>query len=137
MRTYRVDHFANQEKQNAVFAVLFEYRKVCYEISKKQWRLFFGSEKMDKMADLQYLESPISERYKRNCAYQAHSQLQSYFSNRQNDFVSMVHASSLDKETKIKLFCISLSFSSPIFEKAFMASLDSSRKLLSFSKISG
>jgi putative transposase len=106
LRTYQLTHFANKDKQSQVFGVLHEYRKVCCVIAKQQWRLFFGSEKLDKMADLSYVNSIISERYKRNCAYQVDSQLQSFISNRQNDFTVLVHNSSLSKEVQIKLFQI-------------------------------
>ena len=106
LRTYKLSHFANKEKRKDVFDVLREYRNTCVEISKKQWRLFFNSEKLNKMSDLRYVNSGLSERYKRCCAYQVDGQLQSFISNRQNDFVSMVYKSSLNEETRIKLLQI-------------------------------
>jgi putative transposase len=106
LRTYKLSHFANENKQKMVLDVLREYRKTCTEISKQQWRLLFNSEKLNKMADLRYVNSILSERYKRNCAYQVDSTLQSYISNRQNDFVSMVYNSSINEENRIKLFQI-------------------------------
>ena len=106
IRTYKLTHFANSIKQQQVFLIVREYRKACKIIAKKQWRLFFGSEKFNKMDNLHYVNSSLSERYKRNCAYQVDVQLQSFISNRQNDFVEMVHSSSLDKEIKKYLFQI-------------------------------
>jgi putative transposase len=106
LRTYKLSHFANENKQKMVLDVLRQYRFTCMEISKQQWRLLFNSEKLNKMADLRYVNSILSERYKRNCAYQVDGQLQGYISNRQNDFVSMVYNSSIDEETRIKLFQI-------------------------------
>jgi putative transposase len=58
------------------------------------------------MADLRYVVSKLSERYKRNCAYQVDGSLQSYISNRQNDFTAMVYASSINNETRVQLFKI-------------------------------
>ncbi len=101
-----MDHYCTHEKRDKVFAVVKEYRVACRSIAKNQWRLFFNGEKFNKMGDLFFIKSPLSERYKRNCCYQVVGSLESYISNRQNDFVSMVYNSGLDEETRIKLLQI-------------------------------
>ena len=106
LRTYKLTHFANENKQRQVFDVLYEYRKACTQIAKVQWRLIFNGEKLNKMADLRYVNSIISERYKRNCAYQVDGSLQSFISNRQNDFSRKVMKSTIEGDLQKALLQI-------------------------------
>ena len=106
IRTYKLKHSANQNKQDKVVCVLKEYRKVCHVISKKQWRNLFSGGQLSKMDNLDYVKSDLSERYKRNCAYQVDSSLQSFLSNLQNRFKDFVYHSSINEETRIVLFRI-------------------------------
>lgn len=106
LRTYKLTHFANENKQKQVFDVLREYRKTCTQIAKVQWRLIFNGEKLNKMADLRYVNSIISERYKRNCAYQVDGQLQSFISMKQNDFSIKVMKSTIEGDLKKALLQI-------------------------------
>ncbi len=105
-RTYKLSHFANENKQKKVFDVLHEYRKTCHQISNKQWRLIFNGEKLNKMSDLHYVNSKLSERYKKNCAYQVDGQLQGFISNKQNDFSKKVMKSTISGDLQKALLQI-------------------------------
>ena len=106
IRTYQLSHFSNDKKIESVFSVLSEYRNSASSISSEQWKLFYDGKQLNKMADLFYIKSKLSERYKRNCAYQVDSSLKSFISNRQNEFVQKVYKSSLDDETQAAMLRI-------------------------------
>ena len=78
-----------------------------------QWRLFFekGNGRFSRKIDIDVILCPLSERYKRNSCYQVVGMLDSFIANRQNDFIQMVHRSSIDdnKELKKQLFRINKS----------------------------
>jgi len=106
IRTYKLEHHINLAKQIKLFDVLKEYRIASKRISNFQWRLFFQEGKVDKEVDIKNITSKLSERFKRNSCYQVVSILDSYISNRQNEFVEMVYNSSIKEETRIHLFQI-------------------------------
>ena len=112
VRTYKVTAFPSKKKENQILDVLAEYRFCCTNISRRQWRLFYYGEKMNKMEDLWYLKPPLSERYKRNCAYQVDGQIKSYISNRQNEFTEKVYHSSIEEEQRKTLLLINSGTSS-------------------------
>ncbi len=106
VRTYKVTHFATHVKLAKVAKVLAEYRMCCTDIARRQWRLFLYGEKLCKNEELWYIYSRLSERYKRNCAFQVDGQIKSYLSNRQNEFKEKVYNSSIGEELRKKLFQI-------------------------------
>lgn len=98
IRTYKLTHCANKGKYFKVHAVLKQYRICCTKIATRQWRLFYYGIRFTKDEDLWYVENPLSERYKRNCAYQVDASLKSFISNRKNEFERKVCKSSIDEE---------------------------------------
>src|SRR3972149_4697525 len=107
VRTYRVNHNANINKQDKITAVVKEYRKTAQSISSVQWQRFYREGKpFNKNLDIKCIKSLLSERYKQTCQYQVVSILNSFISNRKNDFVKVVLRSSLPEQTKIDLLTI-------------------------------
>jgi putative transposase len=105
-RTYMLKHQANKGKLLTAIETIKAYRRTAKAIAAYQWRLFFADGRFNKNADIKHLLSCLSERYKQTCQYQVVGTLESFISNRQNDFVIIVHKSSLPDELKHKLFII-------------------------------
>jgi len=106
IRTYKLKHDINREKQDKILAIMREYRIVSRRIANLQWRLVFETGNLNKMAKIKDIPSALSERYKRNSCYQVVSMLKSFISNRQNDFVKTIYGSGLDEKTRIELLRI-------------------------------
>ena len=107
VRTYRVNHNANIGKQDKITAVIKEYRKTAQSISSAQWQRFYKEGKsFNKYFDIKHIQTSLSERYKQTCQYQVVSILNSFISNRKNDFTRMVYRSHLPEQIKIDLFTI-------------------------------
>ena len=107
IRTYRLDHNANIGKQAKIIAVIKEYRKTAQSISSVQWQRFYKEGKsFNKNLDIKDIQTLLSERYKQTCQYQTVSILNSFISNRQNDFKGIVYHSRLPEQIKIDLFTI-------------------------------
>ncbi|WP_029523614.1 RNA-guided endonuclease TnpB family protein [Persephonella sp. KM09-Lau-8] len=106
IRAYKHKHSINKGKIQTIKQILAEYRKTAKKIAKKQWNIFFKEGSFNKNADIKDIPSNLSERYKQTCQYQVVSVLNSYISNRQNDFVEIVKSSSLDEDTKFILLTI-------------------------------
>ncbi|RUM49796.1 MAG: transposase [Hydrogenothermus sp.] len=109
IRAYKHKHDANKGKIETVKQILKEYRKTAQDISKLQWQIFFKEGKFNKNQNIKHISSKLSERYKQTCQYQVVSILNSYISNRQNDFVEIVYNSNLDENTKFILLTINKS----------------------------
>jgi putative transposase len=109
IRAYKHKHSVNKGKIETVKQIIKEYRKTAEDISKLQWKLFFKEGSFNKNYKIKHIPSKLSERYKQTCQYQVVSVLNSYISNRQNDFVKTVYRSSLDEDTKFILFVINKS----------------------------
>jgi len=106
---YKYKHFGNKGKKDKILQVLKEYRKTAKYIAKIQWNLFFKQGSFNEYNEVKNIKSKLSERYKQTCQSQVVSILESYISNRQNDFVYIVYNSNLDNDTKFILFYINKS----------------------------
>lgn len=105
-RTYPLRHAINIGKQEKIMQVVKVYRELAQKLAALQWKRFFQSGSFDKNEDIKAVKTQLSERYKQTCQYQVVPVLNSFISNRQNDFVSIVYRSSLNDDTKRKLFLI-------------------------------
>ncbi|MEK7485548.1 MAG: hypothetical protein AABZ60_14580, partial [Planctomycetota bacterium] len=103
IRTYPLKHFIHKSKQAKIRALLLEYRLLAQSIAQSQWKLFFQLGAFNKDADIKHLKTPLSERYKQTCQYQVVSTLNSFISNRANDFIPLVLNSSLNSAEKRSL----------------------------------
>ena len=107
LRTYQFQHGINKGKQGKIRSVIKAYRLTAQSIACRQWRLFFENKSgFDKDLDIKYILSSLSGRYKQTCQYQVIGILNSFISNRQNDFVQTVYRSNLNDIIKQKLFYI-------------------------------
>lgn len=106
IRTYPLQHSINKGKQEKIMAVAREYRKVAVKLAALQWQQFYRHGDFDKNLDIKVVETALSERYKQTCQYQVIGVLESFISNRQNEFVRMVWRSALAEKTKHQLFYI-------------------------------
>jgi putative transposase len=107
LRTYRLKHGANKGKVDKVMAVFPDYRRLAKQIARVQWNLFFTTGAFDRnLAPLSGIGSPLSERYKQTCQYQVVGMLESFTSNLSNHIRDMISGSSLDEETRLKLFFV-------------------------------
>ncbi|MGI5823224.1 MAG: RNA-guided endonuclease InsQ/TnpB family protein [Dethiobacteria bacterium] len=105
-RTYRLKHWANRGKQTKILAVFKEYRLTAKRIADHQWYLFFSENGFNKNHQVKDITSALSERYKQVCQYQVVGMLESYISNRKNDFINHVYNSSLTGQAKLELLYI-------------------------------
>jgi len=106
LRTYELKTEINKGKKEKILSVLREYRKTASVIGKKQWELFYKEGAFNKNYGVKEISSVLSERYKQVIQYQVLSILDSFISNRQNDFIRIVTRSNLSEEKKVKLFYI-------------------------------
>ena len=106
IKTYKLKLKANKDKLQKIREITNEYRKTAKTILNIQLKLFFTKQKLNKNHKLSQIDTKLSARYLQTLQYQIVSMLDSYFSNRQNDFKDIVLHSNLDKETKIKLLYI-------------------------------
>jgi len=106
LRTYELKNCMNKGKKEKILSVMEEYRKTASLISKKQWELFYKEGAFNKNHPVKEIPSALSERYKQVIAYQVISILDSFISNRQNDFIRIVTRSSISEEQRIKLLYI-------------------------------
>ena len=109
IRAYKHKHSINKGKIETIKEILYEYRKTAGYIAKIQWEIFFKEGKFNKNHKIKDIPSKLSQRYKQTCQYQVVSVLNSYISNRQNDFTRIVYRSDLDEDTKFILFVINKS----------------------------
>jgi len=109
IRAYKHKPNINKGKIQTIKQILIEYRKTAKYIAKRQWNIFFKEGSFNKNFEVKNIPSNLSERYKQTCQYQVVSILNSYISNRQNDFVEIVYTSNLDEDTKFILFTINKS----------------------------
>lgn len=98
---------ANRDKLDRVFWIYSEYRRVAGILLRGHLRYFFENGTLHR-SNLIYkpVETFLSERYKDVIDRQVRGMLQSYVSNRKNDFRKRVAKSSLSKEEKIMLYKI-------------------------------
>jgi hypothetical protein len=106
LRTYELRHSANAGKVQEVVGVFTSYRNLAARVAAEQWGLFQKQGTFDKNRDIKHVPSMLSARYKQTCQYQVVGIVESFTSNRQNDFVSVVRESSLDEAVKHKRFIV-------------------------------
>ena len=106
IKTYKLSLQANKTKLQKIKEIAKEYRRVAKIILNIQLKLLFIKGKPNKNHKLPQIETKLSARYLQTLQYQIVSMLESYLSNRQNDFKDIVIHSNLDEETKIKLLYI-------------------------------
>ena len=106
LRTYKLKHSINQEKQKKILAILKEYRNTSVEISNRQWIHFYKNGKFNRDLKIDTIKSKLSKRYKQTAQYQVVSGLESYLGNRQNEFKDYLKNSNFDSDTKTKLYYI-------------------------------
>lgn len=109
-RSYPLECLLNSGKAQQVFPVIKEYRTTAQEIASQQWHLFYtigDFNKNDEPLLLSFNGSFVDyQRYKQTIQYQVVGQLRSFLSNRANDFARLVSKSTLDLETRKKLYLI-------------------------------
>lgn len=106
IRTYKLNHSINQNKQDKILDLLKEYRKTAIKIAKIQWKEFFKNKQFNKNLDIKFIKTKLSARYLQTNQYQVVGQLDSYLANRQNDFTDYLKNTKLDENRKIKLLFI-------------------------------
>ncbi len=83
LRTYKLKHSINRGKQQKIFNLLDEYRRVSVEIANRQWIYFFRNGRFNRDLEVSSIESKLSQRYRQTAQYQVVSGLDSYIGNRQ------------------------------------------------------
>jgi putative transposase len=106
IRTYPLKHDINKGKEKKIIELQKEYQYLAHSISNKQWEEFYKEGKFNKDVDIKSIETKLSERYKQTCQYQVVGMLNSFISNRQKEFIRIVHHSNVSEEVKVKLFYI-------------------------------
>ena len=105
IKSYKLELKANKEKLEKVKEVLKEYRKTAKVVLNTQLSLLYKNSKLNKNHKLK-IDTKLSARYLQTLQYQIVGMLDSYLSNRQNDFKEIVLNSSLDTQTKKELLYI-------------------------------
>ncbi|MBU4174349.1 MAG: transposase, partial [Actinobacteria bacterium] len=100
-------HEANRRKEEKVKEMFQPYRRFAEEVSKAEWNHFFVTGRFSKYLDnLHHIPSVLTERQKQTCRDQVVGILESFISNRANDFKRIVFRSSLPQDIKLQLFYI-------------------------------
>jgi putative transposase len=89
LRTYPMQHAANWQKVEKVLDLFLAYPAAARQIASAQWRLFFESGRPNKNAPIK-IASRLSARYRQTCQYQVVGMLDSFLSNRANDYKDAV-----------------------------------------------
>jgi len=106
IKTYKLSLKANKSKLEKIREIAREYRRVAKIILNIELNLLFKEGRLNKNYKLPKIETKLSQRYLQTLKYQIVSMLNSYISNRQNDFKDIVINSNLDEDVKIKLLYI-------------------------------
>ena len=106
VRTYPLKHSINIKKQKTILKLFKEYQKLAHQISNNQWVNFFQINQFNKNLNIIKTNTKFSARYKQTNQYQVVGQLESYISNRQNEFKTYVYNLKLDEEIKKDLYII-------------------------------
>lgn len=105
-RAYPLEHAIHPNKLVKIIAVRNPYRKLAARIGSLQWRYFFEASIQPSKYREELPKTPLSDRFQRNAECQVVGMLQSWISNRVNDFRNYVTKSSLDPEVKHQLHTI-------------------------------
>ena len=106
IKAYKLNLKANQTKIDTILEVAKEYRKTADIVLDIQLNQLYKTGKLNKNFKLNIKDTKLSARYLQTLQYQIVSMLDSYLSNRQNDFIEIVKNSNIDEDTKIKLLYI-------------------------------
>jgi len=106
IKTYKLFLKANEIKLEKIRELTKEYRRVAKIILNIQLNLFFKEGEFNKNYKFSNIKTELSKRYLQTLQYQIVSMLNSYISNRQNDFKDIVVHSNLDEDIRIKLLYI-------------------------------
>ncbi len=133
IRAYKLDLKANQKKINTILEVAKEYRKRAKRVLNIQLTLLFKESKLNRNYKLKNIQTKLSARYLQTLQYQIVSMLESYLSNRQNDFKDIVVNSNLDEEIKVKLLYIN-KYKKWFFDKVKMRGILIDKEILNLSR---
>jgi putative transposase len=106
IKAYKLNLKANQSKIDTILKLAKEYRKTAYIVLNIQLNQLYKIGKFNKNFKLNILNTKLSARYLQTLQYQIVAMLDSYLSNRQNDFITIIRNSNIDEDTKIKLLYI-------------------------------
>lgn len=85
LRAYPMKLAANRRKIDRVLDLFVAYPQAAHNIAAHQWRLFFETGRLNKMAPVA-IDTRLSARYRQTCQYQVVSMLESFLANRANDY---------------------------------------------------
>lgn len=106
-RTDLLPHRMNAGKEVKIRALLSAWRKVAMAQASEQWRLVFTTGRPNKKHNVSRTGyDVIGTSYGQMVRWQVVGQVESWLSNRANEFRDLVHRSSLDTTTKHKLHFI-------------------------------
>jgi len=125
IKAYNLKHSINIGKQKKVFEILSEYRSTGILLSKIISTIYMENGRFNKKLKIFLPESKISARYKQVIQYQVVGQLESYISNRQNEFVETVFNSSISEKILIELLYINK------YKKWFLKNIEMRKKIIS------
>ena len=105
IKTYKLNLEANQVKKDKILELIKVYRETAKLVLNEQMKLFYTTSKLNKNHKLN-INTKLSARYLQTLQYQVVSMLNSYLSNRQNEFKDIVTNSTLNEKTKTQLYYI-------------------------------
>jgi len=105
IKTYKLKLEANQVKKDKILELIKVYRETAKLVLNEQMKLFYTISKLNKNHKLN-INTKLSARYLQTLQYQVVSMLNSYLSNRQNEFKDIVTNSTLNEKTKTQLYYI-------------------------------
>ncbi len=105
-RAYSLPHAINAGKQQKMRAVVPHYKKAQRAIASEQWKDFFLGQNFNSYAEIN-IQSKLIARYLRDACKQTVGSLESWLSNRQNDFIRISYHAGLSEETRKDLLLIS------------------------------
>lgn len=114
IKTYKIKSEENKNKTEKVKAVLTEYRKAAKKLANAQWHNFNLTNKFNKQAKIN-ITSKLSARYLQTCQYQVVGLLESYYSNKKNEFRDTITKSKLSDEKRKELYQINRSYNKTKF----------------------
>ena len=106
LRADRLRHSMNAGKAQAVARFVRDYRQVAVAVGRAQWRLLFENGVTNGRAPAKHLNHVCGAAPVQMASAQVVEQLDSWISNRANDFVDLVRGSRLPDKTKKALYMI-------------------------------
>ncbi len=106
MRADALQPVMNAGKESAVLYFIREYRGLAVQVGRVQWRLFFETGKTNRYEPAKHLNNLCGAASVQMASWQVQEQIDSWISNRSNEFVDCVSGSKLPDETKKQLYTI-------------------------------